>query len=161
MTILRVTDPVEERRTRSGGCACKLAVFACAAVVCMTQAERASYAQNEIDLVEGITALMMLSALAKSAAASAHASKDSETYSYKDGLGARENAVSACIHGAFRNFVKTGGKHLRLDEVGDVNALDNEAFEVDVKVTKFGSSGGQMKKVTCVVQRNRVKKLLF
>ena len=52
---------------------------------------------------------------------SANADRDRDDYNYNEDLGAQENAVASCLHRAYRNTVRRGGRSLRLDDVKKVD----------------------------------------
>lgn len=111
-------------------------------------------AQNR---AEGIAVALIVSALAKAAASSANAHKDSETYRYHHGLGGRENAVAACIHRAHKVVRKAGGYYLRLEKVAEVRDIGNGDYKVAVRVSGIYRWGQKKSTVNCVVNHNLVK----
>ena len=62
--------------------------------------QQARSGHTERQTAEGIAVLLVLSAIEKAAAASANADRSDDNYSYNHGLGARENAIAACVHRA-------------------------------------------------------------
>lgn len=114
-------------------------------------------AQLKEHKAEGIVALLALSLFARTAADSANAERDRNDYNYNEDLGAQENAVASCLHRAYRNAVRRGGRSLRLDEVKKVDESNSDEFEVTIQVTEFFPSGEeQTATVRCLVKKDKV-----
>ncbi len=107
---------------------------------------------------EGIAVLFLLSAIEKAAASSANADRKDDSYSYHHGLSARDNAVAACVHRAYKALEKAGGLYMRFDKVEGVKHRGNNDFEVAVNVTDVYSWGHKARSVTCIVNHNQIKK---
>jgi len=106
---------------------------------------------------EGIVLALVVSALAKAAASSANAHKDNDIYRYHHGLGARENAVAACVHQAHKVVRKAGGYYLRLEKVAGVSHTGDGNYKVAVRVAGIYRWGRKKSTVNCVVNHNLVK----
>lgn len=139
-----------------------LRLISLAAIVCVIFLHFGTFhnvraAQLKEHKAEGIVALLLLSLIARTAADSANADRDRDDYNYNEDLGAQENAVASCLHRAYRNAVRRGGRSLRLDEVKKVDDRNSDEFEVAIQVTEFLPSGEeQTTTVRCLVKKDKV-----
>ena len=118
----------------------------------------ANSGHTEQQTAEGIAILMVLSAIEKAAAASANADRSDDNYSYHHGLGARENAIAACVHRAYKALQKAGGLYMRFDKVKRIEHRGNGDFEVTIDVTEVYPKKHSIKSATCVVNHNHIKR---
>ncbi len=134
----------------------KLTMLPMAAVlvfgICASSVEAGSGKKVAIGIAVGVAA----TALAIAAAQSANTHRGRDNYGYNHGVGARENAVGACIHRADRRVQRhRRGQYARLDAVKDIKKKGNK-FKVTMLVTNFFANRAQQRWVKCHVKHDRV-----
>lgn len=134
----------------------KLLILPLAAVVVFGMLTSGVEAGKKKNIGIGIAVGIAATALAIAAAQSANAHRNRDNYGYNHGVGARENAVGACIHKADRRVRRhPNGQFARLDHVKKIKKKGGR-LKVTMLVTNVFAHRSRQRWVKCHVKHDRV-----